>query len=400
MMDIKIIKTETEYEQALARIYTLMDATPDSPEEEELELVSLLVEKYEGEHYPIDPPDPVEAILFRMDQEGLTPKDMIKYLGSQSKVSEVLNYKRPLSLTMIRNLHEGLGIPAEVLLQQSDGKVEENPYSWRDYPFAELFKQGYFDGFDGTLLQAKAHAPELLADLFSVFQGRMPKQIYCKQADKEFDSNALRAWQARTLNLALEKELPEYAHKDLTEGFIRQVVGLSYFSQGPLMVGELLNKRGIHFVILPHLPKTYLDGACFYAPDRRPVIGMTLRHDRSDNFWFTLVHELAHLYLHLREGNIAYFDDTERPVEDPGHPEEYQANHFARQMLISNQAWKEVGGYLMQAQDEKPLLEVAEQMLISPAIVAGRVRWECGDYSCFTNLVGYKKVRRLFPNYS
>jgi len=83
----------------------------------ELELLVLLVEKYEVERCPIDLPDPIAAVKFRMDQEGLEPKDMVAYLGSQSKVSEVLNYKRPLSLTMIRALNQGLGISAEVLLQ-------------------------------------------------------------------------------------------------------------------------------------------------------------------------------------------------------------------------------------------------------------------------------------------
>ena len=116
-MKIKILKTEDEYEAALARIESLMDAEPGSPQEEELELLVLLVENYEAEHYPIDLPDPVEAIKFRMDQEGLTPKDMIQYLGSQSKVSEVLNHKRTLSLSMMRALNQGLGIPGEVLLQ-------------------------------------------------------------------------------------------------------------------------------------------------------------------------------------------------------------------------------------------------------------------------------------------
>jgi antitoxin component HigA of HigAB toxin-antitoxin module len=93
------------------------DGVPSRAPQEE-ELLVLLVEKYEAEHYPIDLPDPVEAIKFRMEQEGLEPKDLIPYLGSQSKVSEVLNYKRPLSLSMIRSLQEGLGIPAEVLIQR------------------------------------------------------------------------------------------------------------------------------------------------------------------------------------------------------------------------------------------------------------------------------------------
>ncbi len=118
MMDPRIIRTEQDYEVALDYVATLMDAEPESPQEQELELFSLLVATYEREHFPIDPPDPVEAILFRMEQEGLTRKDMTAYIGSPSKVSEVLNRKRPLSLSMIRALHKGLGIPAEVLVQE------------------------------------------------------------------------------------------------------------------------------------------------------------------------------------------------------------------------------------------------------------------------------------------
>jgi len=135
MIDIKIIKTEKEYEDALVRIDAMMDADPGTIQEEELELLALLVEKYEEEHFPIDPPDPVEAILFRMEQEGLTAKDMIKYLGSQSKLYEVLNHKRPLSLAMIRNLHAGLGIPLEVLLGLAWGvSLTRHPAPGRIHP--------------------------------------------------------------------------------------------------------------------------------------------------------------------------------------------------------------------------------------------------------------------------
>ncbi|WP_423223986.1 helix-turn-helix domain-containing protein [Candidatus Amarolinea aalborgensis] len=118
-MKPKVIKTEADYEAALAHVAELMDAQPGSSEEEELDLFSLLVVQYEQEHFPIAPPDPVEAILFRMEQEGLTRKDLAAYIGSPSKVSEVLNRKRPLSLTMIRALRAGLGIPTEVLVQDS-----------------------------------------------------------------------------------------------------------------------------------------------------------------------------------------------------------------------------------------------------------------------------------------
>lgn len=118
-MNPKILKTEKEYEAMLARIEDLMDAPPGSVEEEELELLSLLVEKYEEEYYPINLPSPIEAIQFFMDQKGLTNSDMTKYLGHISKVSEVLNGKRPLSKTMIKKLVEGLGVPAEILLEVS-----------------------------------------------------------------------------------------------------------------------------------------------------------------------------------------------------------------------------------------------------------------------------------------
>ena len=118
MKNIHVIKTEEEYKNALARIEKLMEiSNPTQAQEDELELLGVLVANYEDKHYPIGLPDPIEAIKFRMDQEGLTRKDLTKYIGSASKVSEVLNHKLPLSLSMMRALNEGLGIPAEVLLQ-------------------------------------------------------------------------------------------------------------------------------------------------------------------------------------------------------------------------------------------------------------------------------------------
>lgn len=118
-MKAKVIKTEDEYQAALDHISTLMDAAPGSTREDELDLFAMLVEAYEKVHFPIDLPDPVDAILFRMDQQGLKRRDLIAYLGSQSKVSEVLSHRRPLSLGMMRSLQKGLGIPAEVLLRES-----------------------------------------------------------------------------------------------------------------------------------------------------------------------------------------------------------------------------------------------------------------------------------------
>ncbi len=116
MMKAKVIKTESEYEAALARIDKLMDAKRNTPHGDELELLVLLVQNYEDRVYPIAKPDPVTAIRFRMEQQGLEPKDLVPYLGSKSRVSEVLSGRRRLSLKMIRSLVSGLRIPADVLL--------------------------------------------------------------------------------------------------------------------------------------------------------------------------------------------------------------------------------------------------------------------------------------------
>jgi len=117
-MIYKIIKNEGDYQIALARIDELMDAEPNTPEGDELELVVTLVELYEEKKYPIDMPGPVEAIKFRMEQLNLNQQAIVPFIGSKSKVSEVLNRKRPLSLSMMRALHKGLDIPAEILLQE------------------------------------------------------------------------------------------------------------------------------------------------------------------------------------------------------------------------------------------------------------------------------------------
>ena len=116
MMTAKLIKTQREYRSALRRVEELMDARRGTPQGDELELLAALIEIYEEKHTPVPPPDPVEAIRFRMEQESLRPQDLIPFLGSRSRVSEVLGGRRPLTLTMIRRLHRGLGIPADVLL--------------------------------------------------------------------------------------------------------------------------------------------------------------------------------------------------------------------------------------------------------------------------------------------
>jgi HTH-type transcriptional regulator/antitoxin HigA len=117
-MEYKIIKSEAAYEKALARLEEIFESGADRIHADEPELLSLLIEKYENERYPIDMPDPVEAIKFRMEQLGYKQKDLAAAIGLKSRVSEILNRKRKLSIDMIRKLHEKLGIPADVLIRE------------------------------------------------------------------------------------------------------------------------------------------------------------------------------------------------------------------------------------------------------------------------------------------
>ena len=114
---MKLIKTESEYKTALIKLEKIFNAKPNTQKGDELELLSLLIEKYEQEKYPIDMPDPIEAIKFRMEQMGYTQNDLAKIIGLKSRASEILNKKRPLTLEMIRNLHDKMNISTEILIQ-------------------------------------------------------------------------------------------------------------------------------------------------------------------------------------------------------------------------------------------------------------------------------------------
>ena len=117
-MEIKAIKTEQDYNEALKRLEVIFHAETDTPEGDEAEVLSILIEKYEDEHYPIGMPDPIEAIKFRMEQMGMKQKDLAEVIGFTSRVSEILNRKRKLTLNMIRKLSDKLHIPTEVLIQE------------------------------------------------------------------------------------------------------------------------------------------------------------------------------------------------------------------------------------------------------------------------------------------
>src|SRR5688572_3129990 len=142
---IKAIRSEADYKSALDRIDALMDAEAGTPEGEELDVLADLVEHYEEKHVPMGFPSPVAAIEFRLEQAGLTQRDLIPFIGSRAKVSEILSGKRALTMPMARALHEHLGIPAAVLLQQpgADFDTEIETLEWDRFPIKAMAKAGW-----------------------------------------------------------------------------------------------------------------------------------------------------------------------------------------------------------------------------------------------------------------
>jgi HTH-type transcriptional regulator/antitoxin HigA len=393
----KIIKNEAEYDQALARIDDIMDADPGTPEGDELELLVTLVELYEKVHYPIDLPDPIEAIKFRMEQAGLKQKDLIPYIGSRSKVSEVLSHQRPLSIAMIRRLHEGLGIPAEVLLKEPGAQlpVAEIGIEWDRFPLVEMLKRSWLPNFNGTLADAKKQAAELLTTWAGCFGGSGLQPALLRQhvrTGSDADGYALTAWRIRVSQLAQEQKVPKYRLGTVTHDFVRDLVRLSYLDNGPLLAREFLLKNGIHFIIEKHLAHTHLDGAAIRLPNGAPLVAMTVRYDRLDNFWFTLCHELAHIALHFDgQDSIAFFDDLDHAGIDTC---EGDADRWASDALIPQEAWQAAN--LGCRPSTHAVINLATSLRIHPAIPAGRIRKETGNYRIFDGLIGRKKVSKLY----
>src|SRR5690242_15647178 len=394
-MNPKVIKTPADHKAALARIDELFDAKPGTPEGDELELLAVLVEQFEKTAFPIGRPTPLAAIQFRMEQQGLKPKNLVPYLGSPSKVSEILNGKRPLTLAMIRRLHEGLGIPAEVLIGENcPPPAMEVPVE--KFPLKAMYERGWFDWFSGSWDQAREHGEELLLRFFNNNLDVQAIPALHRQkvrSGSQEDVFALHAWKTRVIRLATAKQLKvPFDPAAINERFVANLRALSLYVDGPKLAISLLEQYGIAVVIESHLKGTHLDGAAMRMAGGAPVVALTLRHDRLDNFWFCLFHELAHVTIHLCTDDAdAFFDNLD--VKDGGQEEE--ADQFALDGLIPPKEWVKLkrSGKLT----EKRILAEARRLVVHHAVIAGRVRRERHDYSKFSRLVGQGAVRKLFP---
>ena len=396
---IKPIRTEEDHTLALARIDEIFDAEEGTPESDELDVLVDLVCYYESQNVEIPFPDPISAIEFRMDQAGLSQRDLVPFIGSPAKVSEVLSGKRDLTMSMARALHEHLGIPADVLLQKRGAEfdVALDEIEPRRFPLKEMAKRGWIP----QLRDLIDHAEELLRGLIDQAGGPQVAALplYRKNGHRRInaktDPYALRAWCWRVLALA-NRNRPRTSYRPgaVTEQFMREVAQLSVYEDGPRRAQERLAEHGIALVIERHLPRTHLDGAALCLLDGRPVIGLTLRYDRIDNFWFSLMHELAHVSRHLDcEENELFIDDLSLTGRDRL---EEEADTAARDALIPPGFWQSTP-----VRDRATVLAVydlAREAGVHPAVIAGRVRHEQGNYRLLSQLVGTGQVRRQFEH--
>jgi HTH-type transcriptional regulator / antitoxin HigA len=377
-----------------------MDAEPGTPEGEELDVLADLVEHYEEKHVPMGYPGPLAAIQFRLEQEGLTPRELIPFMGSRAKVSEVLSGKRALTMQMARALHANLGIPADVLLQQPGGELPSalEGIEWERFPLAEMANRGWIPG--GRNLAGRAK--EIMSDLIQRAGGEhvLPVALFRKndhaRLNAKTDPYALKTWCWEVLARANSRKLPAtYKSGTVDLGFLRQVARLSWSEDGPRLAQEFLAKHGIHLVCLAHLPRTHLDGVALQLGDGTPVIGLTLRYDRLDNFWFCLLHELAHIGRHFGKTRAEAFVDDLSLREVKGvkrDQKEDDADEWAEEGLIPREAWEASRVRF----DPSPLgvVALAQSLGIHPAIVAGRVRHETKNFRLLSHFVGTGALRQ------
>ena len=357
---IKPIRSQADLSEAKTRLAHLIKANAEGRHDDEIEVLSTLVEQFEKVSVRIDAPSPVAAIKFRMEEMGLTPRQLEPFIGSRARVSEVLSGIRQLSIDMIRSLHDGLGIPYESLISQRSAASKNEKVSTPT--IARLnslgFEGGHSDmlGFLNDFTKASPSAA-------------LHRKTRTQRAALRTDQTALMLWQAAVLKKSeAENSAQKFVLSSFNALFMRKLARLSARPDGPTKAIDMLAEFGITTVVLPPLPGTFLDGAVMAGRTGNPVIGLTLRHDRVDSFWFTLLHECAHISLHydqLIERATAFVDDMEIQSDDVF---EREADDLARESLIPRSLLSQINWHEGTTHDE--IIALGVRARVHVAVVA------------------------------
>ncbi|WP_245307529.1 helix-turn-helix domain-containing protein [Rhizobium altiplani] len=328
---------------------------------------------------------------------GLSQTDLAEGLGlkaQQVQRYEATNYMSA-SLGRLMEVANILGVRVSASYGAAEERSEGAIYAWSDagsvewnkFPLREMAKRGWIKGND-LAVSARTWFHQVAGPQFATALHR--KKMHSGNAPNE---HALLAWQARVLQKGQQDfEAGLIGEFSLDDRWLDQLVALTKDSNGPRKARDLLGRNGIGMVVQSHLPGTYLDGAAMVAPFGNPVVALTLRFDRLDNFWFVLFHELGHVFLHLY--NSLRFDFFDEEDGHQGDQYEEDADKFSLDHLIPQDTWRKCLSRF--ALTEEAVLIDAEKLGISASIIAGRIRKERNDYRLFSNLVGSGTVRTQF----
>ncbi len=394
-LKVRVLKNDREYAAAMKRMSVLtgMAREPGSDEEAEFDLLCLVISDYESKRTSEPTVTAIEVIEFRMEQQKLTRKDLEQYIGSASKVSEVLAGRRPLSIQMIKRLHSGLGIPAGALIADvndlSAGEITAVADAEIDkFPLKEMADRGLVPAMDSRAQKAKEQAAaEVKKFLEKVFKtAKQPALLRAplyQSGARTMDNYALTVWRACVV-LKAHVFPPNgiYRHGVITHAWLRTLAQQSRHEDGPKQARKYLSAHGICLVVEPRFKKTYLDGAAMM--DRKvPVVALTLRHDRLDNFWFALLHEVVHIQKHLTQ-NMFIADNLEDKAR-AGQVQEDEADAGAEEALIPKVLWE--CSRVRETFASKDVVELAREAGIHPCIVAGRVRHVTGNWRLLSSFI-------------
>ena len=308
----------------------------------------------------------------------------------------MLSGKRSLTTDMIRARHDRLAIPLKSL-------VMEQPAPYRTsggiddpdrYPLKEMVRRKWI-----TL--PKRASREMKVEILGSFllgvqhqgPGFHPRKTKHIRSGKASNPYALEAWTAAVIRKAQNVDVDrEYPWKSLGTPFLREVARLSGLQDGISRVAGVLGQHGIRFTVLQHLPQTYLDGAAIFPENDNPVVCLTLRYDRIDNFWFTLLHELAHVVLHHEDSSAIFYDNLDVDLNIDSR--EREADEAAGEALVPTEAWNRSPAKLFHSEDA--VKELAHELGVAPEVVAGKIRRMTGKSSLLTGMVGKGEVRRGF----
>jgi HTH-type transcriptional regulator / antitoxin HigA len=328
---------------------------------------------------------------------GYTQADLAELL--QMKEQQIQKYEAEqyenVSLKTLLKVADVLkiNINADVQIRQNDSKTR---YSASDYPFKQMFQRKWFTDFRGTYNDAVKNSDVLIANLFQRAGTENLQYALNRRSirtNTQFNQEALNVWYARVILKAREQHLSSFFDKNIiTSAWLKELASYSIETNGPHKAVDFLKSNGIRVVFEPQMEGTYLDGAALLLDKTYPVIALTVRHDRIDNFWFVLFHELAHIILHLGEEYDTIFDDLDSNIDGI----ELEADEYALNISVPAEIWKK--SLVRFSPSKETIVNQARTLKIHPALVAGRIRRETGKYHLYNDLIGLGEVRKLFNN--